>query len=251
MEEKLFRRPLFDVNALFGFVPNRKVEAGLNKVKALAESAGVRRICVCSLKGAHYDYEMGNNETLQVCRGDSSLVPVATLDPRRYLPRKGEVERLKSDGFLLLRLFPEVQNWPYRLEPFRRIVDELCEHPLVLLAPVRGLGSITELSDQIPRDAPFPVVLLGVNYWTLSEALAVMLERKNFYLETHLLDSPDGYEVVAREVGAKRMVFGSGLPFTGPHAPALALEQSELSDEEKELVARRNLEGLLECVSRS
>ena len=245
---KPFSLEFFDVNAAFGFDPKGRVDARLEKVLDLAGRANVRRLCVCSLKGAFYDYELGNIETLRICHGDGRLIPTATIDPRRYPGGRREVRSLKEQGFRVLRLFPEHQNWPYRYAPFYRILDELAEYPMVLLLPARGLGSLTELSHLIPADAPFPTIVLGVNYWLISEALAVLPERPNLYLDTSLLDSPDAYELLVDEIGPERLLFGSGLPFTGPGAPALALERAQIPDRAKEAIARLNLEGLLDAV---
>lgn len=247
MKEELYLE-FFDVNAAFGVDPKGRVEARLEKVLELAERAKVRKLCLCSLKGAFYDYEFGNHETLQTCKGGTHLFPVATLDPRRYPGGKGEVSTLKRQGFRLLRFFPEIQNWPYRLAPFVKTLEELKGDPMVVLLPARGLGSLTEISELIPPDAPYPVVILGVNYWLLSEALAVLSERPNFRLDTSLFDSPDVYELFGREVGHERLLFGSSLPFTGPGAPALALERADIPKEAKEAIAYRNLEVLLDEV---
>jgi len=236
---------LFDVNACCGFDRLGRVDASLEAFWDLSKRVEVQKACICSLKGAFYDYSEGNEETLRICEGREELFPVATLDPRRCWQGEKEVKRLWQRGFRLLRLFPELQDWPYRYKPFMKILTGLVERPLLLLLPIRDLGSLTELSHLIPPGAPFPVVLLGVGYRLLSEALSVLAERERFYLETSRLCTPDAYELFSQELGSQRLLFGSGFPFTNPGAPAFALRQALISTENKERISHANLEGLL------
>jgi len=93
------------------------------------------------------------------------------------------------------------------------------------------------------------VVLAGVNSSLHAEALAVTRRREKVYVETSLLDTPDAYEVFVRELGADRMVFGSHAPLHTFSSAFLALQSAEISDEEKQLILKENIERMITCGS--
>jgi len=107
-----------------------------------------------------------------------------------------------------------------------------------------GLGSITELA-KATEGFEIPVVIAGVNYNQFSEALAVMRKQGNFYITTSLLDTPDAYEVFVREVGAERLIFGSRSPVHYFSSSFLALERTEVREDERRLILGKNMEKLL------
>ena len=235
---------MIDANTLFGFWPKRKIDLSLEKLLEVMTEHKVEKFLSLSTTGIFYDYEEGNEETLHVSRDYPQTIPVATVDPRRYF-RKGDlVKKLSEEGFKTLRLFPELQSWPLDYEPFLNIVREAEEVRLPLMISVAGLGAITKIA-QITESYKMPIILTGVNYNQFSEALAVAKTHENIHLETSLLDTPDAYEIFIREVGAKKLVFGSHSPFHYLSSSFLPLERAEISEKEKQLVLEGNIKRIL------
>lgn len=235
-----------DSNTLFGFWPKRKVNISLNKLLETMAKHKVERFLSLSTTGIFYDYEEGNEETLQMSKNYPQIIPLATVDPRKYFGNGTLVKKLFEQGFKAIRLFPDLQNWPLDYGPFFNIIREAGEIDFPLMISVAGLGGITEVV-KITADYRMPVVLAGVNYNQFSEALAVTKNHKNIFLETSLFDTPDAYEVFIRELGAEKLVFGSYSPVHYFSASFLPLDRAEISGEEKQLISKENIERLLKC----
>jgi len=234
---------IVDSNTFFGAFPRRKLDISKEKLFATMRGHGVRCALTLSTKGIFYDYVQGNAETLKECASEVTLMPVATIDPRKYCGEEGEVESI-GKGFSLFRLFPDLQSWPLEYAPFLKFLQELnyVRRPLMIAANACGMA--TRIA-QLAKGLDIPVILTSIGYWTLSEVILLMRENRNISVETHLLDSPDAIEVLVREVGASRLIFGSGSPFTYFSTAFLPVEHASISEDEKELILGGNIRRIL------
>lgn len=234
---------IIDINTIFGFWPRKKVDISLEKLLQIMRKYKVKRCFSLSTKGIFYDYEQGNKETLWISKQHPEIIPVATIDLRRYFGRKNIIKDLINEGFKALRLFPDIQAWPFNYQPFLKIVEEVKEN-FPLMVSISGLGKTTEVS-KITNSYKITLILMGINYGYFAEALAVMKKYKNIYIETSLFDTPDIYEIFVRELGPERIIFGSYSPFHYFSSSFLCLERAEISSKEKELILKGNIERVL------
>jgi len=234
-----------DANTLFGFYSKRKVDSSKEALVQELKRHGVKKALTLSMKGIYYDHVLGNAETLQTCAGEAMLLPVATVDPRKYYGGKNELRSLVETGFKAFRLFPDLQGWPLDYAPFLKFLEEAREACKPLLFPAYTAGFITKAA-KLTENHGFPVVFTSVGYWTISEAIAAMREAAHVYVETHLLDSPDAIEVLTREVGAERLIFGSNMPLSYFSVAYLPIVNAEVSEEAKAMILGGNLLKLLE-----
>jgi len=235
---------LVDAYTVFGSNPGANVDWSLETLKADLDRYQVDNALTTSLRGVYYDFQEGNDETFEVCAEDRRLLPVATIDPRRYIDCIRDVKRCAERGFVAFRFFPVEQGWPYRYQPFIAILDAIAETGKPVIAPADTNGKATELL-QIVGERSLPVILSDVGYATLSEALHVMLANPSFHVETHMLDTPDGLDIVAREVGAERLIFGSAAPQRSFASAKGLVDTAEMSQELKDLVLGGNIRRLI------
>jgi len=236
----LSKRTIIDANTFFGFYPKRKVNSSLEALIQIMEKNGVSRALTLSLKGVFYNYEEGNEETLRMCKNHGNLMPVAILDPRRFLGERSEIENLLDLGFKAFRLFPDVQGYPLNYSPVIEIFNCLDGLKAPLLISVGGRGDITAIS-KLTYGKDIPIIIVGCFYSNLSEFIISARKNKNLYVETHHLASPDSLEVLVNKVGADRIIFGSGTPLEYFQASYMMVESSRLSEEHKNLVLGENL----------
>jgi len=240
-------RQVIDLNTYFGVYPRRNVDYSPEALRRLMEENGVSKAVTVSLKGVLYDHVEGNAETLSECAGDGGLVPAATIDPRKYTGQNAEVEQLKERGFKLVRLFPEFQGWPMSYSPVRSIAKAMQDVNLPLMVNTTAYGSATDLV-RMTEGCTFPIILSGVGYWTLSEAVVLMKEKENIFLESSHLDSPDAIETIVGQVGVDRILFGSNAPVTYFRGPYLTVTNSDVSDKDKEMILHWNALRILGSV---
>lgn len=240
---------IVDAGTIFGFSPKERRDLSLDTLLRSMEQYGVERFLSLSLKGALYEHGEGNRETLRASQEHPQMIPVATLDPRRYAGYRDEIAWCVDHGFRVFRFFPERQGWPARLLPFWKILETLTERQIPFIFPWLAPGAITEVIERV-RGTGTPVIFEGVNYSGFAEVLAVLEEEPHSYAATSNLDGPDTIELFAREIGADRLIFSSNSPFFSFSAPFLTVERSMLSEEEKKQVLGGNIErvlGVLGC----
>lgn len=238
---------IIDVNTLFGFWPRREADFSLGKLLEVMRKHKVKRCFSLSMRGIFYDYEEGNRETLEVSKKHSEIVPVATIDLRKYFGNKDILKVLIDQGFKGLRLFPDLQDWPFQgwpfdYQPFLEIVGQMVEG-FPLMVSITGLGKMTAIG-RITSESGIPVIVTGVTYWCFAEALAVMNQYENVYIETSLFSSPDSYELFVQKIGAERIIFGSYSPIHY-FSSFFPLQKAQIGEREKQLILHENIERFL------
>ncbi|MGC8971073.1 MAG: amidohydrolase family protein [bacterium] len=234
---------MLDANTSFGFYPYRNLDASLDSLKNILGSYQAKALSL-SLKGVFYDAIEGNEETLKLLKNEDSIYPVATYDPRAYPKGVEYLERSKTKGFLAIAFFPRLQGWVIDFAPFREVLEILKDENLPIIVHISGYGEMTKLSS-LAKELKNPFIVVGFNYSNLSEAIAVMRRIENIYIESHLLNSPDALEYLKRYIGITRVIFGSGTPLLSFETALDVIKASSLSDDEKESVLSKNLEGIL------
>jgi predicted TIM-barrel fold metal-dependent hydrolase len=144
----------------------------------------------------------------------------------------------------LFRFFPRYQEWNIGQSPFRKLVhDVLATGGVGLMIPAEmGITEIGELAKQVEN----PIVIEAFRYDRLAEAIVVMGETPNVFVETHLINSPNFVEMLKSEVGAERMIYGSYAPLAYMGAAIAPIEHARVSDGDKALIFGGNVRRILE-----
>ena len=238
---------IFDSNTFFGFSPTERADYSLDALEAMLKRNGISKAVSCSLRGVHYDFKQGNDETLAASRQRPWLIPAATIDPRRHLGCSEEVERMRTAGVKAFRFFPDSQSWPIDFLPMRNLLQEIDRLGGLVFLPAGEPGSPTKTL-RLTEDLSIPIVLVCASYWTLSEAIACLQASPNLYLDTQQLVTPMVLEVLADAVGADRVIFGSRAPERHLRAIINVITHSTLADSDKEGILSGHLTRLLEAV---
>ncbi len=236
---------IFDANTFFGTMAGRRVDYSLETLVQSLKTYGIERALTYSLRGVYYDYSEGNDETLAACRKYPHLVPVATIDPRRYTGCVAEVDKRADQGIKIIRFFPELQGWPLDHLLFEKILAKMAERNLAAMLSCNTGGTASRLM-RLARPHGTPIILSDIGYWNLSEALAVLKDYEQAYLETSQLDSPDPVEMVETEIGPGRILFGSRSPDCYPSSPMAVIAYARISAKAKEAGLGGALAGLLD-----
>jgi predicted TIM-barrel fold metal-dependent hydrolase len=143
----------------------------------------------------------------------------------------------------LLRFFPQYQEWTIGQAPFRKLLREiLAPAGVALMVPGEmGFTAIGEMAAGIGN----PVIVESFRYASLAEALVVMQEVPNVFVETHLINSPNWVELLKAEVGSERIVYGSNAPVSYVSAATTQIAYAQVSDTDKALMFGGNLRRIL------
>lgn len=236
---------IIDANTLFGFEPKRKVDGSIMQLRKMLQQNQISHAVTLSLQGIHYDFRLGNQETVDTIRPYAIFIPAFTVDPRRYFGCIEEIQLRAKQGCRLIRLFPELQGWHFEVAPVTKILHAIADAELVLMVESRAWGTATKIVEQTNRYG-LPVILTGISYFNFSEVLELVKTVKNVYLEPRILDSPNGVGLAVKEAGANRLIFGSHAPFDYIEPAVLLVKAAHISDEEKRLIFSGNIKRLLQ-----
>ena len=233
------QRIVIDVNVLVGGSPRRRPARGEYGLDAALARAGTRTAFAAALVASRAGASVstrGRQRRGPACGRQLDdgvqLWPVATLNPVQYLDWPRELERVLAAGAVGLRFFPELQGWTVHAEAFRR-------HRPGGARAVSAAGAGHALRRR-ERDRRGNGRIwrrrwcwLGGHYTQLGDCLAAMERWPHLYLETSRLAQFRGVETVVRDVGAERLLFGSGAPARPVQAALNAVLAADISDAER------------------
>lgn len=235
---------IIDANTIFGPCPKTTADLSLGRLLAAVKSHGVTKSLTLSTLGIFHSYTDGNAETLAECNGKEELLPAATIDPRGYFGGLKHIPELISKGFRLFRFFPGEQGWPLDHAAFEDILDELEPTSVPVMINSGRTGDASALA-HILGGKRHPLILEGIVFETLAEAVSVMKKHDNIYVETHGLVAPGALRFLAEQVGADRIIFGSDCPRSSLAGALRCVQESGLSQQDSEKVLGGNIKRLI------
>jgi predicted TIM-barrel fold metal-dependent hydrolase len=230
---------IIDVDTIAGFWPQRHADISTQRLLQMMDQHSVARACVVSARGVLYDDTDGNTETLAWQRSEARFIPIGTLDLRKFIGYRDEIQRLTEAGVRLWRLFPEYQGWSFDQAVFRRVLSALGEAGAILL--ISGKPSAVARGT---AGAGIPIIL-DVHFYQAGDLLAVLEEGADFYVSTRLLHGPGVMEMLVQTIGHERLIFGTGAPLSSPGSVLKRIAVAELTDEQRAAILGGNLRRLL------
>jgi predicted TIM-barrel fold metal-dependent hydrolase len=234
---------IIDVETMFGPLPAGAADLSVDELVEMMQRHSVQACCTLSTVGMLLDHNAGNSATRAACSEQSSLLPVATLNPQAIFTTDGPQFVFKSNGFKMVRLFPVEQGWDSSYAPLRQLAKALRPESLPLMIDVERAGSATRLMEAL-ADHPSPVILAGIDETTIAESVALMRSHDRLFLSTANLVAVGLIRQVADSVGADRLLYGSGAP-SRPMASALGvLKYADLAPDQRAAVLGGNARKL-------
>jgi predicted TIM-barrel fold metal-dependent hydrolase len=200
-----------DGNTFFGVRPDRRTDDGAATLVGLMAESGVAAALTLSLRGVLYDHQLGNRETLDVCRQYSQLIPVATINLARHVGWRDDVDWCLGQGFRAFRFFPETQHWSVRDVGFEQLCERLASARVPLFFTIVDGTDANEIAE---RTANFglPVVLLQASYANESTTIALAQRYPHVYLDVARRGTPHIVRYLVDECGIDRVLFGTNAP---------------------------------------
>lgn len=220
---------------------------------SLMDKFGVDRATICSLNSILYDHVEGNKEVYEATkRYPNRFIGITTLYPH-YKSSLEEFERCIDDyGMRCLELQPRYHNYKLNdgtVDPF---LDVAIKRKIPVIIPLClsmnfnfPRVKMSEVS-RLVNTYPEATYIIGKFSYEIEEVLRLMKQHSNIFVETSGLQLMYGIERLVEEVGAERILFGSGMPIQEV-GPALAkIQKAEIKEEERELILEGNAVTLLQ-----
>lgn len=157
------------------------------------------------------------------------------------------LKEMKGCGVKSIRAYPDRNRYFLNSrtmgEQLQKIIS--CNIP-VFLSPQSGWGYLYDVLEEFPK---LTVVIHNYGLWGSDRYLFPLFnEYPNVYMETSDYQTLGGIENTVNKFGSERLLFGSNFPVNNMGGPIATLLGSNISLSNKENIAFRNIERMLERV---
>jgi predicted TIM-barrel fold metal-dependent hydrolase len=250
---------IIDVNAYLGHYAFRRLRHNTaDSLLKLMDSHKIDKAVVSSASAITYRNPQAGNEELaaEVKPHRDRLIPFGVINPS-YAGWVDDLRACRDDfGMRGLRLYPWWHNYTLSDRCCTALIHAATALKMVISIPIRvedprerswlvnvpdvPLDEIVALVKAVP-DARF-LLLNGLGYRNSPLGKRGSGLPANYAIEisrlSALLDNETGYLI--GELGAERIVFGTGMPFNYPDPALLKLEVLTASQDQKEKILWRN-----------
>jgi predicted TIM-barrel fold metal-dependent hydrolase len=235
---------IVDSNTHFGRRANDSLDVSLSALLGEVRTHRISAALTHSLRGVSRLAADANQETFAATEQSRDLVPVATVDPRDYPAWRLELDRCLARGIRVFRIFPAEQRWSIDSEPFVEIVRRLAGRGAVLIVSASAWGTASAIG-RMTAGLDLTVVLADVHYTQMAEAMVALDRWPHLQALTNRLATTGAVEMMARAVGAERMLYGSEAP-TRPMQCALnSVWFARVSEAERAAIFAVNADRLI------
>ncbi len=255
---------LLDANAWLGHYPFRAVpDSTADGLLRLMDRHGIERAVVSSLHSVFYrDAHTGNEELAQWVRPHRDrLIPSATLNPAYGGWERDVRQCVEEWGMRGLRLFPSHHRYSMTSPPCLDLVHAAAERGLHVAIPVRledrrqqhwmdttaevSLAEIAGLARACPTAEIVVLEAVGVEDSPFLNDPSLADARVTFEISRMATVLQRSIPTLLERLGARRLVFGTGMPLKIPGPAVMKLQLLEEPAEVKDQLAAGNMQRLL------
>lgn len=239
----------FDCNCMIGRtgVLNREVIHTSEQFLQEMDYAGIKSAIVWHAMSRDCDAVKGNEILLDEIGVSKRLYPMFTLVPE-HTDEFGSIgnvlAEMKKYGVRAVRMFPLKHGFSISDWNSKNILNALEENKIPLFINIDQV-EWTGVNDLLSHHKKLNVVVTTTRYNTDRFVYPLFEKYENLYFETCWYAINMGIENIVKRFGPKRLLFGTNMPEFSPGISLAHVIYSDLSFEEKKLIAGDNLRGLL------
>lgn len=204
---------------------------------------------IASHTNARYSNPISGNECLlQSCRVHPQLIPCVVLAPH-YKYEHGWLwteQWLQSEQIRFARIYPREHAFNLHSVHTREIFElagRLGIHLFIDQAEIIDTsGNELPAFESLLKEYPeVQVILTGIRHRRKLVLYGYLEQYPNFWTEFSVYNNWMAYEETVRLFGSERLLWGSNMPFNWPGAAIAMLSYADISDEDKDRIAYRNV----------
>ena len=259
---------LLDCNAWLGHYPFRAVaDTTPDGLLRLMDRHSIARAVVANVASAFYtDAHSGNEELFHWTRPHRDrLIPCATLNPA-FPGWRGDLRQCRDDwDFRGVRLFPSHHRFALTSPQCVELIAAAAESGLHVAIPLRledrrqqhwmdataevRLGEVADLARKCPTAELVVLEAIGVENSLFVTGPTLADARVSFEISRMATVLQRTIPTLLKQLGARRLLFGTGIPLKIPGAAMLKLQLLDAPAEVKALLASGNMQRLLSLQS--
>lgn len=189
----------------------------MSQIQKAMDAYGVVRGVIFAVdeKDAGPVYEKANDRLFRAARGKSRLIPFGRLGALPQEKSLQELKKCQARGARGIKLHPRSEKFSPKNAEI--LIDEIerMQLPIILHTSHEPNCRPLEWEGVFKRHKRIPFVLAHAGKDAFREGIAVARRNSNVWLETSTL-SYWRTSMILKEVGSKRIVFGSDFPYSHP-----------------------------------
>lgn len=242
----------FDANLYL--VESENPAAELKKLAAELARHGITGALVSPLDAQHESADTRHNELLleAIEKAPPGFYAAPTVRPGAPMSELEELAR--NSRVKALRIYPTSRGRAVGLEEIEHAAEaaERLGLPLiVMLRTVWGKPAV-KLEDVAKAAEKHPglnIVITGVNYGETLQIATLLPQLPNTYVEASLYHQLNGLQLLARTLGADRVLFGTAFPLQNIEVNTLKLGKARIDPQATQKIAGQNAKKLFNLSS--
>lgn len=245
---------IVDINAYLGFWKYWRIDTiTASDLIILQDKFGIDKAVISSTISILDDYEQGDEEVMNAVKGHPErLVGFASTSPMFKEESLYAFKKSIKAGMKGLKLFPMYHGYNLGDSTTHFLIEEAVRSGVPVMIPLRlsmnysfPAVEISEIHGLLDNFQDGHFILGGVGHFEFRPAVSLMKKYDNVLFETSCLSIWKGIETLVKELGADRILFGTGMPIQYPGAGLAKMEGAEISQEDKALIFGKNAQKLL------
>ena len=257
MNERLY----LDCSAMIGKRGPKDQETRFETAVLLEEMewCGIHGALVAHWTGKEYDPSYGNRKLLRELKKSSRLHGVWAVMPHHtgeMLPPRDVVQEMRDNGIRAAKMYPRTHHYFFNEDSCGELLSAFEEEDILLLVEGGAMYHpdifdpfnqvlLSELDAAMSSHPRLRVLLLGSRWEATRYLHTLMAKHEKLYLEFSNHQANHALEVYSGWFGTERLLLGTGALDKSMGAAKAFVDYCTLTDEQKDLIAGKNLAGLL------
>jgi len=245
-------REYFDINVMIGKPTVVQLDKWLtiDRLSVEMDRFNIKKALVYHSYSRDYDAHFGNIHLIEEIAECSDIYPSWVLLPLDIFPLNNPeklIEGFKKNNIRAIRLFPEFHNFLLEEEIIGDLLAPLEEIGIPVIVSPNKVGW-KDIFNTLKNHPQLKLILVDLTYRNSSYVFPLLKRYKDVYIELSGYIPFLGIEGIYRRFGAEQMVFGSNLPYKSPGATLFYIENADIPEEAKDLIAYKNARRLIQEV---
>jgi predicted TIM-barrel fold metal-dependent hydrolase len=214
------------------------------------DNLGIDIACVCHSAALAPDFRWGNDRVIEAMREyPGRFAGYCTINPHYPEDIVGEMERcFLNEGMKGIKLHPWAHERTLAHKNYRPVFEFAETMECFVMVHTYSQEEISNM-DRLASEYPTAVFIMahtGGEIPQVEIAIDVINRHENIYTDIAVSESREGnVEWLTREIGSKKLLFGTDMPFMDPRATFSRVAMAEISEDEKRDIFGLNMRKLL------
>lgn len=222
----------------------------IEQMAASMDRLGINKVCLTAHASIGPNYIYGNNMVQDaIQRFPDRVFGYVTLNPNYPEDMRHELDRcFAHEGFKAIKLHPSCHSQEVDYKENAIAYEEAERRGCPVLIHIWGKGDVLAVDRLAPHypNAKFIMAHTGGDEKAMELGLEVINRHGNVYGDLAISTALEGnVEWFVREVGSKKIIFGTDMPFFDPSPAVSRVAMADITDAEKLDIFSGNITALM------